>query len=49
MVTYAKGNNGHDYIVVVAGTTGTKFTMDTDQAAYNAVIDTIYILDNYIK
>ena len=49
MVTYAKGNNGHDYIVVVAGATGSKFTMDTDQAAYNAVVDTIKILDNYIK
>lgn len=49
MVTYAKGNNGHEYIVVVAGTTGDKFTMDTDKAAYTAVVDTIYILDNYIK
>lgn len=49
MVTYAKGNNGHEYIVVVAGATGVKFTMDTDQAAYNAVVDTIHILDNYVK
>ena len=49
MVTYAKGNNGHEYIVVVAGTTGTKFTMDPDQAAYTAVVDTIKILDNYVK
>ena len=49
MVTYAKGNNGHEYIVVVAGTTGKNFNMNEGQAAYTAVIDTIYILDNYIK
>ena len=49
MVTYAKGNNGHEYIVVVAGATGVEFWMNKDYAAYNAVKDTIYILDNYVK
>lgn len=46
IVSYAKGKNGNNYIVVVAGAPGSSFTYE---AAPNAVEDTVTILNNYVK